>query len=346
MKRVSVIGLFCEGKEVSDGQSVKTRIVTQELEKALGSDNVRRIDTYGWKKNPIKLLVNCVLSVWSSSNVVFLTDEGGIKVFPWLLCCANLFHKSRLHYVVIGGWLVSFLEKHALLTSCLKKMDYIFAETSEMQKGLNALGFMNVCFMPNFKSLTPLKEEQLVYSLEEPYRFCTFSRVMREKGIEDAVNAINRVNTRFGRTVCSLDVYGSIDPDQVEWFSAISADFPPEIRYCGVAPFDKSVETIKKYFALLFPTFYPKEGIPGTIIDAYAAGVPVIASRWSGFCDIIDDGCTGIGYPWMQNEDLENIITSIIYEPHLFLEMKKNCLRKAQDFIPETVVGTLIKRLL
>ena len=32
MKKVSVIGLFCNGISVADGQSVKTRIVTEELE--------------------------------------------------------------------------------------------------------------------------------------------------------------------------------------------------------------------------------------------------------------------------------------------------------------------------
>ena len=55
MKKVTVIGLFCTGKEVSDGQSIKTRIVTQELEKVFGTENVRRIDTHGWKKAPLKL---------------------------------------------------------------------------------------------------------------------------------------------------------------------------------------------------------------------------------------------------------------------------------------------------
>ena len=345
MKKVSVIGLFCTGQDVADGQSVKTRIVTQELEKALGADQVRRIDTYGWKKNPLKLFASCVMSVWDSSNVMFMTDEGGIKIFPWLLRFANVFHRRSIHYVVIGGWLVPFLKDHPFLASWLRKLDHIYPETLEMRAGLEKAGFSNISLLPNFKDLMPLSEAQLMLEHKEPYRFCTFSRVMKEKGIADAAAAVQSVNAKFGRTVCTLDIYGLVDPDQKVWFEELSAAFPPEIRYRGVVPFDKSVETLKDYFALLFPTTYTKEGIPGTIIDAYAAGLPVIASRWVGFQDMIDDGSTGIGYPWLKNECLADIITDVVKDPYRIVDMKKNCLKKAEDFLPENVIAILLNEL-
>ena len=54
-------------------------------------------------------------------------------------------------------------------------------------------------------------------------------------------------------------------------------------RYCGIKDPKDSVKTLKNYFALVFPTRFYTEGIPGTIIDAYYAGVPVIASKWESF---------------------------------------------------------------
>lgn len=345
MKKATVIGLFCNGIEVSDGQSIKTRIVTRELEKAFGTENVRSVDTYGWRKAPLKLLRNCMRAVHDSQNVIFMTDDGGIKVFPWLLPLLNVFHKRNLHYVVIGGWLGGFLKTHTFLASCLKRIDHIFAETRAIQEDLQALGFTNVHLMPNFKNLTPLKEEQLVFDHKEPYRFCTFSRVMREKGIQDAAEAVKAVNKKFGRAVCTLDIYGAVDPEQTEWFKEISANFPKEVRYCGIAPFEQSVDILKDYFALLFPTTYKTEGIPGTIIDAYAAGVPVIASRWFGFGDMIEDGCTGLGYPWMENERLGEIIESVVTEPQNIMQMKKNCLKKAEDYMPENLIKILLQEM-
>ncbi len=345
MKKVSVIGLFCEGRDVSDGQSVKTRIVTQELEKAFGADRVRRIDTYGWKKDPFKLFFRCIAAVQNSENVIFMTDEGGIKVFPWLLQISNFRKKCRLHYVVIGGWLVDFLRKHAFFSRCLKSFDHIFAETSSMKSGLELLDFQNVTLMPNCKNLQPLTKEQVSSCDQMPYRFCTFSRVMREKGIEDAVDAIRYINSQHDRVVCELDIYGAVDPSESVWFENLSHKFTDGVRYCGVVPYDQTTQVLKPYYALLFPTFYPKEGIPGTIIDAYAAGLPVIASRWSSFDDIIDDGITGIGYPYRKNELLREIISELMQSPDRMAAMKVNCLKKAEQFLPTNVMGTLIDKL-
>ena len=345
VKEVSVIGLFCTGKNVSDGQSIKTRIVTRELEKAWGEENVGRIDTWGWKKHPLKLFRNCLRALRDSRNVIFMTDAGGIRVFPWLLLWGNVLYGHRLHYVVVGGWLPEFLKTHPFPSACLKKFDTILGETTVMQEALREMGFTNVRRMPNFKDLTPLQEAQLVVHREEPYPFCTFSRVMRKKGIEDAVEAVRSVNGKFGRTVCTLDIYGAVDPGETEWFAELSAGFPPEVRYRGVVPFDRSVEVVKEYFALLFPTFYPSEGIPGTILDAYAAGVPVIASRWSGFRDVVEEGVTGIGYPYLRNDLLKDVMEEVIRKPGRILNMKKNCLKKAESFDPEQVMRILLEAL-
>ena len=344
VRKASVIGLFCTGQAVSDGQSIKTRIFTGELEKAYGTETISRIDTFGWKHHPFRLLRNCLSAVRDSEHVIFMTDAGGIKVFPWVLLGANAIYRRRIHYVVIGGWLGEYLKTHRVLAGCLKRLHRIYPETSRMVEALRELGFSNVRRMPNCKDLMPLTEEQLVLP-EAPYPFCTFSRVMREKGIADAVEAVRAVNERFGKTVCTLDIYGAVDPLEKDWFAALSADFPPEVRYCGVVPFEKSVEIVKHYFALLFPTFYPSEGIPGTVLDAYAAGVPVIASRWSGFPDIIREGETGMGYPYLHNELLIPVLEEVITKPELLLDMKKNCLKAAESFRPENVVRILRKEM-
>lgn len=345
MKKVAIIGHFGGKESFYDGQTVKTRIFAQELEKALGADQVIRVDTYGWRKRPFRLLLSCVKALCRGKNVLFLTDEGGIKVFPWLLRYWNFLFRRSLHYVVVGGWLVHFPQKHRFLSSCLRKLDCIWVETTGMKTALEALGFTNIYLLPNFKDLKPLSEEQLIYARGEPYPFCTFSRVMKEKGIEDAVNAIRSINAENGRVVCTLDIYGAIDINQTAWFEQLSSGFPEEIRYCGVVPHDRSVEVIKHYYALLFPTCYTTEGIPGTIIDAYAAGVPVIASRWNSFDDMIDEGHTGMGYPCLHNEYLKEMIVRAVKNPELMFGMKRQCLEKSAQYLPSQVIGTILDQL-
>ncbi|MFR3494185.1 MAG: glycosyltransferase [Blautia sp.] len=62
--------------------------------------------------------------------------------------------------------------------------------------------------------------------------------------------------------------------------NSCKASSPQYIRYKGMVPFNQSTEVLKNYDALLFPTYYEGEGFAGTIIDAFAAGLPVIASDW------------------------------------------------------------------
>ena len=123
----------------------------------------------------------------------------------------------------------------------------------------------------------------------KPLSLCTFSRVMKEKGIEDVVNAVKTVNDHFGRTVYTLDIYGQVDSAQTEWFNELKSIFSSYIKYGELVPFDKSVEVLKNYFALLFPTYYEGEGFAGTLLDAMAAGVPVIASDWRYNTEIVNE---------------------------------------------------------
>ena len=345
MKKITIIGRFQLGDNVSDGQSIKTRIVKEELEKKFGVNQVDCIDTYGWKKNPIKLFNAAIRATAEYDDVILMTDAGGIKVFPWLLTLANRKRRCKLHYVVVGGWLVHVLKKRKFIADCLRKFDGIYVETNAMKTGLEELQFGNTHILKNCKPLTPLTEEQLENHAEEPYRLCMFSRIMREKGVEEAVNAVTSANTHYKRTVFCLDLYGQVDDNQTAWFEEKSASFPPEIRYCGVAPYDQSVEILKSYFALLFPTKFYTEGIPGTIIDAYAAGVPVISSEWENFLDIVDPDVTGIGYPFSQPEQLTEILIDLVSVPQKIQSMRKNCLIKAQEYLPENALGILWDRL-
>ena len=272
--------------------------------------------------------------------------HNGVRVYvPLLTFFRKFFKKRKLHYIVIGGWLASFLKKKKGLARKLKKFDGIYVETKTMKADLENMGFQNIVVLPNCKKLNILSESELIYSNGEPYKLCTFSRVMKEKGIEDAVNAIKAVNDSFGRIVYTLDIYGQVDENQVEWFNNLQKEFPDYIRYCGVVDFDKSVDTLKNYFALLFPTKFFTEGIPGTIIDAYAAGIPVIASKWESFSDIVDDNLTGFGYEFTDIENLKILLSFIVDNPETINKLKQNCIVKAEDFSPEKIINEFIKKL-
>lgn len=344
--KVSVLGHFGEGANLLNGQTIKTKIITEELQNQLGQDQVLKIDTCGGWKTLLKAPFQVFRALKNSTNVLIFPAHNGLRVYAPLLTFIRPFFKNRkMHYVVIGGWLPDFLTRRKYLSRTLKKFDGIYVETSTMKCALEDQGFSNVHVMPNCKKLDILKEDERIITCAEPYRLCTFSRVMREKGIEDAVNAVKAVNEQLGRTAYTLDIYGQIDSEQTEWFNQLKENLPDYISYGGLVPFDKSVAVLKDYFALLFPTYYEGEGFAGTVIDAYAAGVPVIASDWKYNAEIVIHGESGLVYSLKEKDGLKSALKYALQNTEEINAMGKACIEKAADYSPSKVVADFIPHL-
>ena len=327
------------------GQTIKTLTLVNELEKKIGSDKLVKIDTSGGVRRVAFLLIDLLKYMRKSVNVVILPGQNGLRVIAPVISFLNLFFRRRVHYVVIGGWLPQFLIKRNILSRMLKRFEGIYVETNTMKSDLEAQGFDNVYVMPNCKNSVILKEEELVYNFEIPLKVCTFSRVIKEKGIEDAVCAVKLANEKIGKTTYYLDIYGAVGDSQIEWFNTIKKDFGLQITYKGFVDSNKSVETIKGYFALLFPTYYEGEGFAGTIIDAFASGVPVIASDWKYNSEIIKGGNDGMIFPARDVCALTDKLVEIYKNIDTWNKLKPNCLNRAKEYLSENVIQVLIERM-
>lgn len=342
MSRVAVIGHFGVGLDLANGQTIKTKIVTEAIEKNIG-EKVLIIDAHGGVKAIIPVILGCIKALKNCDNIILMLTENGLKVTVPILSIFNRFYKKRIHYIVIGGWLPKFLEKQELLEKQLKTFFKIYVETNTMKKRLEEKGFENIVVMPNCKELTILDKKSLIYQNEEPLKICTFSRVMKEKGIGDLVKIVKEINCDKKRI--ELDIYGQIDAQQTEWFNELKNDFPDFIHYGGTIPFDKSVETLKNYFMLIFPTRFYTEGIPGTIIDGYAAGIPVLSAKWESYSDVVDENKSGVGYEFNNVKSLKNKLLYCVNNPKIVNEMKEYCLFKSKEFTIEQAMKILFSEL-
>ena len=344
MKRIAVCGHFGIGLSLLNGQTVKTVIVTDELEKELGENSVWRIDTHG-RWNHMLMFLKLIWAQIFCDSIVILPAHGALLYeVPWLYFWNKLFNK-KLFYIVIGGWLNDYLKTYPKIAKELKSFNGIFVETSSMKRDLEEVGFQNIIIMPNCKPLKVLSENELTYCSAEPLPLVTFSRVMEEKGIGELVRIVKEINHELGRVALSLDIYGQVDNNQIDWFETLKKSFDSTIQYKGCVAFDKSTDVLSQYFALLFPTKFYTEGVPGTIIDAYSAGLPVISSRWANVDDVVDDGSTGLGFDFENWNELKTILKKIIDEPSIIYRMKKFCLIKAIDYLPEHIVPKLVQTL-
>ena len=345
MYKVGICGRFGYNSGSVNGQTDKTVAVYNAVAKSIGKENIALLDSYGWQKNPLQMIKKCRKLLSECENIIIMPARKGVKVFPALF---NMFNKSfgrKLHYVVIGGWLNDELKASASLAKQIKKLDCVYVELEQMKKDLQETGLDNVIYMPNFRSKASLKADELVYTTAEPYRVCTFSRLLREKGIEEAIDAVRAANAHYGRTVYELDIFGMIEPEYKERFEEIQKTFEPYINYKGVIDNRNCSDELKSCFALLFPTFYKGEGFAGTIIDAFSAGVPVIATDWHYNASIITHLVDGIIYDTQKPELLNKILIEAAKSPQAINALKVNCLKTVARYEADEVVKILLKEL-
>lgn len=345
MYKVGICGHFALGQELVNGQIDKTKAVYKALADVLGENCITILDTRGWKKNPVKMFLGCRKLIKECEHIIMMPSRGGFKVFPAVFEMLNKGFNRKLHYVVVGGWLAERLEENPKLIPQIKKLDKVYVELEPMKDALERLGCTNAVYMPNLRKTNALNINNLVYSTNEPYKLCTFSRIFREKGIEEAAQAVTHANKALGRTAFTLDIYGKTEPWYDERFKEVCKGFEPYINYKGFVKTDNSTQLLKDYFALLFPTFCEGEGFAGTIVDAFAAGIPVIATDWHYNSYIIRNGIDGLVYNPDKPELLTNILVEAAKKPELLNNMKPDCLERAEHFESDKAIKTLLHEL-
>ena len=343
MNKVAILGHFAFGMDKANGQTIKTKIVGAELKKVLGDEEVDFFDTMGGWKFLLKMPFTIIRLLRNYRNIVFLPAYKAVYLIVPLLVLCNFFYRRNLHYVVIGGRLPQLLRKHPVLRFSLRYVDHIYPETEMMSRELEKVKLKDVVVMPNCKHLDIVEENQLVHFQAPPYPLCTFSRVERSKGIEDAIIAVNACNKNLGGTFFMLHIYGLVQ--ETEWFDNLMQDQSEDVTYMGVIDYSKSTEILRQYFALLFPTYYAGEGFAGTIIDAIAAGLPVIASDWKANPEIIKEGETGMLFPARSTEALTDILLRLAERPQLIDALRRNCIQEAKKYQPEIVIQSLVRHL-
>ena len=121
-----------------------------------------------------------------------------------------------------------------------------------------------------------------------------------------------------------LYIYGPVEESYRKAFSEILDRFQECVFYKGCVPFDQSVHVLKNSFMLLFPSVYQGEGMPGTIIDAFSAGIPVIASNWHFNERLVREGVTGYCYDWRNSGLLtERICYAVEHPDEIFADEEK-----------------------
>lgn len=333
LEKVGLIGHLALGRDKYDGQTVKTRTVYYGLKKQLG-EGIVIVDTYQ-KSNPFQLVVQTIKCLLHTEKIIVMLSRNGLRILLPILYCYVRWHHGEVYHCVIGGNDDELLKKNPKWVKYLSSFRVNWYESENLAAEMRKKGIHSAKYLPNFKNISPLSSEEL--SIQEKnicdsseYRFCTFSRVTKEKGITNAIVAVEVISKEKGVNV-KLDIYGPVEENYQTEFNELLRK-TNVVEYKGIVASDESVSVLKNYYGLLFPTYFYGEGFPGTLIDAMCAGVPVIASDWHFNAEIISDGTDGIIYGNEVYPTLFDAVVWSIEHRSRFMQYRTSFWKKADNF--------------
>lgn len=331
MKKTLIVGHFEYKSSSIHGGAVKVQELYRALEMEFGKNVLRTLDITDWRKQPCRILLKMRKDFSECKNVVLVISTVNLYLLKIINLLKHFYH-NRLFYVLVGGALAENIEGKIKHQKQLTMFHSFWVETQDCLLALKSLGFNNVHVLKNFKFLDIIKSEDVHnWEYNNYFKFVYLGRVIKDKGITDAIRVVETIN-RDAKFNCIFDIYGPVDSSYQNEFHELLKNS----RYCyynGVVKPNETVKILKNYYMFIFPTKrFRGEGIPGAIIDSYAAGLPVIASKWCGCNSVIEDNVTGLVYKFAENEELAIKILYSMKNIDFINSMKRNCIYKAKEY--------------
>lgn len=317
-KNILVIGYFGYLTNQIDGQTIRTRSIYSLLQNKSES-NVQFFDTQSFKESKVNLIKLVYLLL--NSDIIFnVAAQGNLKYLFPLIYCINFITRAQLNYVAIGGWLFGFLENKPIHRYMLSRVKNIYVQTGNLCTKLDNYNFNNVHLLNNFR-LIKYPEINLEYNSKSNIRLVFMARVHPLKGV-NLIFKLEKELNKIDLYDVSIDIYGPVVKEyEQEFFSKIKYS---SVRYCGIIEPSCVYGVLQQYDLMLFPTKYFTEGFPGSILDAYISGLPVIATHWLNAEEFIDNEKTGYIIDFNDDEFFIKKVIDLINNPKQISDLKRN----------------------
>lgn len=158
---------------------------------------------------------------------------------------------------------------------------------------------------------------------KESFVFLFVGRISREKGIEELVEAVQKLDATYKHL---FDVklvlvgkfeksYGSLSQELEEFLEASSL-VKMMGRFDDVRPFYKLADVF------VLPSY--REGFPNAVLEASSMQIPSIVSDINGCNEIIQDGTNGLLVPKKDSEALYSAMEQLLCNTNLRMELTRN----------------------
>jgi glycosyltransferase involved in cell wall biosynthesis len=168
---------------------------------------------------------------------------------------------------------------------------------------------------------------------EVPLLLCV-GTVTRRKNQNDFLRALDPLAQQLPFRVLFLGAASPDDPYGREFFKLLSER--PWAKYGGFINRQESRQVFGRASLLVLPTL--EDNCPMVVLEAMAAGVPVVASRVGGIPELIDNELTGLFCEPQRPETIREAVRRVLADPALRLRLSVAGKQSALDrFCPKVI---------
>ena len=195
---------------------------------------------------------------------------------PWPSVVHGCYRRSRPTTAVVAAMLMA----HRVAGTYVQGVDRFIAltEFSRVKFVAGGLPADHIAIKPNFVPNDPKPGTgtggYVIY----------VGRLAMEKGIETMLQAWRRLGGRIG-----LKIIGDGPMRQMVQQASRSI---PGVQWLGRLPMDQVMYHMGEASMLVFPSIW-YEGQPRVMIESFATGTPIVASKLGSMIEMVDDGRTG-----------------------------------------------------
>ncbi len=207
------------------------------------------------------------------------------------------------------------------LKELVENVDQIISLTEFYKKILilNGVPEKKITFIPQAlanvvgKNVTPTQ-----FIKSETLRLVFIGRIQPQKGLHLIIEAFKS----FSETELSIDIYGK--PEDSAYYKKCIADSErmTNINWKGLIEGNKVVSMLSGFDFLCLPSLF-SEMSPLVIQEAFAAGIPVLASKVYGNMEQIEHKKNGLLFEFNSASDLVVQLKKLIAQPELIGKMKQ-----------------------
>jgi glycosyltransferase involved in cell wall biosynthesis len=158
-----------------------------------------------------------------------------------------------------------------------------------------------------------------------PLRLLFLSNLLPGKGHVELLQALSML-TPADQARVQLDLAGGFQTDaqQAKLLQELAAMPQLQVRYHGVVHGERKRALFAAAHLFCLPTYYPYEGQPISILEAYASGCAVLTTDHSGIYDIFDPAKAGFSVHKRSPASIKDALEQALRQPQRLAAMARH----------------------